>query len=250
MRILGLKFSASLWPTVGMLCTLGILVGLGLWQLDRAEQKRLLLERYEATAGTEPIRLGSPMEADSGLRYQPAEVYGVMDAKHQFLLDNKVRQGRVGYYVLTPLRIAHSRLAVLVNRGWVPQGGTRQDLPELPAPQDGVALKGILDIPPARVFVLGEGEDRDPGWPKVLQRIRLDLQQTQLGYALLPVVLLLDPEQPHGFVRDWRPVVFGPERHIGYAFQWFSLATVLVVIYLGVNTRRARSRKPPAGAPQ
>ena len=226
----------------------GLLAGLGLWQLDRAEQKRQLLDRYEASAGTERIRLGELMEADSALRYQPAEVQGVMDTTHQFLLDNKVHEGRVGYHVLTPLGIAHSGSAVLVNRGWVPLGATRQELPKLPAPAGSVALTGILDIPPEKVFVLGEGEDRDPGWPKVLQRIRLDLQQTQLGYPLLPVVLLLDPEQPYGFVRDWRPVVFGPERHVGYAFQWFSLATALVIIYLILNVRRAAGGNPPGEA--
>jgi surfeit locus 1 family protein len=111
-----------------------------------------------------------------------------------------------------------------------------------------VELNGILYIPPEKVFVLGEGEDRNPGWPKVLQRIRLDLQQTQLGYPLLPVVLLLDPDQPHGFVRDWRPVVFGPERHVGYAFQWFSLATALVIIYLILNIRRVTRRNSSGGA--
>jgi surfeit locus 1 family protein len=250
MRIPSLKFSPPFWPTVGMLCIFVLLAGLGLWQLDRAEQKRQLLDRYELKAGTERIRLGGRMEVDSALRYQPAEVQGVMDTTHQFLLDNKVDQGRVGYHVLTPVRIAHSRSAVLVNRGWVPLGATRQQLPELPAPAGSVVLTGILDIPPDKVFVLGEGEDRDPGWPKVLQRIRLDLQQTQLGYPLLPAVLLLDPEQPYGFARDWRPVVFGPERHVGYAFQWFSLATALVIIYLVLNTRRVAGGNPPGGPPQ
>ena len=98
-----------------MLCMFVLLSGLGLWQLDRAEQKRQLLDRYEVKAGTERIRLGAPMEVDGALRYQPAEVQGVMDTRHQFLLDNKVDQGRVGYHVLTPVRIAHSRSAVLVT---------------------------------------------------------------------------------------------------------------------------------------
>ena len=60
----------------------------------------------------------------------------------------------------------------------------------------------------------------------------------ELGYALLPVVLLLDPDQDQGFARDWTPLQFGPERNVGYAVQWFGLAAALLVIYLVVNTRK------------
>jgi len=242
MNIFGLRFSPSPWITVLTVITAGLLASLGMWQLDRAEQKRQLLDSWSHKAGEEKIRLTASLKADNAFRYQPAEVSGVMDAAHQFLLDNKVYQGRVGYHVLTPLRIDHSDAAVLVNRGWVPAGTSRSELPEIPVATDRVKVTGILDIPPEKVFSLGEGEDRAPGWPKVLQRIRLELQEQQLGYTLLPAVLLLDADQPSGFVRNWRPVVFGPEKHRGYAFQWFSLATVLLAIYLVLNTRRSSDR--------
>ncbi|MCW8874452.1 MAG: SURF1 family protein, partial [Gammaproteobacteria bacterium] len=74
---------------------------------------------------------------------------------------------------------------------------------------------------------------------KVLQRVRLDLQARQLGYPLLPMLLLLGSDQEHGFVREWEPVKgFGPEQNMGYAVQWFGLATALLVIYIVVNCRR------------
>lgn len=224
----------------------GILGSLGMWQLDRAEQKRQLLQSWSGKAGEETIRLNALVKPDREFRYQPAEVTGVLDGAHQYLLDNKVYRGRVGYQVLTPLRIAGSEFAVLVNRGWVPASLDRRELPEIPVPRGELRMTGILDFPPEKVFVLGEGEDRAPGWPKVLQRIRFDLQAQQLGYSLLPVLLLLDPDQAAGFVRDWRPVVFGPEKHRGYAFQWFSLMAALLIIYLVVNTRRSAQRKNEA----
>jgi surfeit locus 1 family protein len=216
-----------------------LLLSLGFWQLDRAAQKRSLLDAYGARPIDSAVQLSAAFAPDINWRYRRAEIEGSYLPTQQFLLDNRVYQGRVGYQVLTPLRLKDGVHAVLVNRGWVPQGKTRADLPKLPVDQSGVVrVEGLIDLPATDVFVLGEGEDRDPGWPKVLQRVRLDLQAQQLGAKLLPVVLLLGADQPDGFVRDWKPVVFGPERHVGYAVQWFSLSTALLVIYIWVNLKR------------
>ncbi|MBI5461742.1 MAG: SURF1 family protein [Gammaproteobacteria bacterium] len=245
-RIGSYEFRPGLWSSLIVLALLVLLLTLGFWQLDRAAQKRALLTAYGDRPADAPIQLTADFKADSRLgpewRYRRAQVLGAYDAEHQFLLDNRVYQGRVGYQVLTPLRLAHTNVAVLVNRGWVPQGATRADLPPLPAPSDAaLTVAGLIDFPPQKVFVLGEGEDRDPGWPKVLQQVRLDLHAQQLGVRLLPLVLLLAPEQPGGFVRDWTPVVIGPERHVGYAVQWFALAAALAILYTLANLKRVET---------
>lgn len=233
------EFRAGLWPSLATLCLLILLLSLGFWQLDRAAQKRALLEAYGDRPADAPLLISPGFVPDADWRYRRAEVVGRYVAERQFLLDNRVYHGRVGYQVLTPVRLAQSDYAVLVNRGWVPQGATRADLPPLPVPPgERLRIEGLIDIPHDDVFVLGEGEDRDPGWPKLLQRIRLELHAEQLGMRLLPMVLLLDEDQPGGFVRDWNPIVIGPERHVGYAVQWFALAAVLSILYVWVNVRR------------
>lgn len=237
-RIGGYEFRPSLWPSLTTLLLFILLLGLGFWQLDRAAQKRALLAAYGDRPNDAPIQLADDFRADPAWRYRRASVRGEYRADRQFLLDNRVYQERVGYYVLTPMRLAHSDYAVLVNRGWVPQGATRADLPALPTLAGPQTIEGLIDFPPSKVFVLGEGEDRDPGWPKVLQRVRLELQSQQLGIKLLPMVLLLADDQPGGFVREWKPVVIGPERHIGYAVQWFSLAAALLILYVRASVRR------------
>jgi cytochrome oxidase assembly protein ShyY1 len=62
----------------------------------------------------------------------------------------------------------------------------------------------------------------------------------ELGYSLAPAVILLDAAAPDGYRREWQPTFggYGPERHRGYALQWFSLALALLVIYVVVNTHR------------
>lgn len=235
----GYEFRPAAWPSgVGLLLLIAMM-SLGFWQLDRAEQKRAVLRAYGDRPADAAVRIADDFALSQDWRYRRAQVIGAYDARHQFLLDNRVQQGRVGYYVLTPLRLARGNAVVLVNRGWVPQGATRADLPDLPAPRASeLTLEGLIDFPPQKVFVLGEGEDRDPGWPKVLQQLRLDLQAQQLNARLLPMVLLLDKDQPGGFVREWNPVVIGPERHVGYAVQWFALAAALVILYVWVNLKR------------
>lgn len=235
-------FHPGLWPSLIVAALLILLVGLGFWQLDRAEQKRVLLEEYEQRPQQAALRLDAAATLEPALRYRQAWARGRYDPAHQFLLDNRVHQGRAGYQVLTPLRLAHSDAAVLVNRGWVPQGRTRADLPPLPVQSEGViTVEGMIDYPPEDPFSLGEGEARAPGWPKVLQQIDFELQSRQLDARLLPVILLLDPAQPDGFVRQWAPIPerFGPARHVGYAVQWFALALALVILFYWAVRRPA-----------
>lgn len=241
LRIGRFEFRPGLWPSVVVLLLLALLISLGFWQLDRAEQKRVLLEAYGDRPHDTAIQLTADFAPGPDWRYRRVQATGAYIAGRQFLLDNRVYRGRAGYHVLTPLRIADSDVLVLVNRGWVPQGATRAELPSLPAPGGDQHIEGIIDFPPDKVFSLGEGEDRDPGWPKVLQRVRLDLQAQQLHARLLPLVLLLAPEQPGGFVREWTPVVIGPERHVGYAVQWFALAAALVILYMLANLKRVET---------
>lgn len=241
-RVTGRAFRPGLRPSLMVAALLVLLIGLGLWQLDRAEQKRALLAEFEARPQQAAIRLDAGLEAGPDWRYRQAWARGRYDPAHQFLLDNRVHQGRVGYQVLTPLRLAHSDTVVLVNRGWVPQGRTRADLPPLPVDSEGVVtVEGMIDFPPADPFRLGEGEARAPGWPKVLQQIDFELQSQQLDARLLPLVLLLGPDQPDGFVRRWAPIPeeFGPARHVGYAVQWFALAVALVILFYWAVRRPA-----------
>lgn len=239
MRIGGCEFRPpALFISLLTLLLLALLTGLGFWQLDRAAQKRALLEQYQGQEGEAPIQVRPDLMAADDLEYRPATVAGQYDAGHQFLLDNRTHEGMAGYEVFTPMRIEGSGHGILVNRGWVPRGASRAELPALPTPSGTLRLEGMLKRP-TRTITLGEGEDRAPGWPKMLQRVRLDLQAEQLGYPLLPLLLLLGPDQGHGFVREWEPVKgFGPEQNLGYAVQWFGLATALLVIYVVVNCRR------------
>ncbi len=237
MRFGSVQFSPGRWPTLITLVVFGILVSLGFWQLDRAEQKRALLAEYHAGSATALLKLDAGLRSVKGLSYQAASVSGRYDAAHQFLLDNRTHNGAVGYEVLTPLKLDNANVGVLVNRGWIPLPGTRDRLPSLPVSDAARTVTGrIKDVGQAG-FSLGEEVARE-GWPYRVLHVDLRRLSHELGYRLLPLELLLDPSQPDGYIREWHPLSFGPERNVGYAVQWFALATTLMIIYLAVNIKK------------
>jgi surfeit locus 1 family protein len=237
MRFGRLEFRPGLGASLITLVLLGMLISLGFWQLDRASQKRALLAGYNTERNTPAIRLEPGRDSYEELAYRLASATGEYDSSHQFLLDNRTHNGRVGYHVLTPLRLRGTGAGVLVNRGWIPLGQSRSELPKPPAEAGGRTVVGRIKLPVSDSFTLGEEQPRQ-GWPYRIQRVDTASLAKELGYPLLPVVLLLNPGEPQGFVRDWKPLRFGPERNLGYAVQWFGLAAALLVIYLVVNTRK------------
>jgi surfeit locus 1 family protein len=243
MRLGSFDFSPGLWPTLATLAILPLLLGLGLWQLDRANWKQALIDTEIKTTRQTPQPLLDVIEAGGVLDFRPVLARGRYDLGRQLLLDNRIHQGRPGYQVLTPLQLAGVDQVVLVNRGWLPMGRTRADLPPLPGPGDVLPVSGTIARLPEKIFRLDAAEERVVGWPQVIQHVDFAAIEQRLGYAVLPVIMQLGEEEPHGFARDWRPVYgTSPDKHRAYAMQWFTLALVLVLIYAGVNTRRIENK--------
>jgi len=234
-------FKPALVPSLVTFLILPVLLALGFWQLDRARQKEALLTRFSARAELAYVPVAAVDLADTESLYRKVEVVGRYDSGHQILLDNQLREGQPGYHVFTPLRVQGVPQAILVNRGWVPLGASRQQLPDIAVTDTVVSLKGWVAQPANPGLRLSAPESAGP-WPRVVQYVDYVQLAVALGYALAPAVVLLAPEEAGGYWRDWRPhfAGVGPERHQGYAVQWFALAVTLLVIYIVVNTRRGR----------
>lgn len=238
MRLGRYRFRPSLWPSLAVLLLLPLLLALGFWQLDRAEQKRDWLARQEAALQQDAVNLNAIQPDYQSVAHHRAQAGGRYDAAHQILLDNQVRDRQQGYLVLTPLRLAGTEQAILVDRGWMPASLDRSQLPDIALTALDASVQGIIDQGPSAGLKLGPAAS-DTSWPQRLQYLDFELLAQQLPYPLLPYVLRLDPDQPQGYRRDWQPVTeMAPATHIGYAVQWFGLALALVVIYIVVNTRR------------
>lgn len=227
------RFSPRLGLSLLTLLILALLLRLGFWQLSRAEEKRTLIQEH-TTAGATLKQIN-----ENGVgRFSRVSVQGVWDPDRVFLLDNMVHDTRPGYHVLVPLQTPEE-VWVLVNMGWIASTGTRDQLPSVPRLEtDSIELQGRLNrlpVPGLRLEAPAPAEGEP--WPRVVVFPTMDQLEQQLGLSLFPWMLQVEGERD-GFVRDWRLVSFGPERHVGYAFQWFALSLALVIIFIVVNTRR------------
>lgn len=223
-----------------MLVLLPVFLMLGFWQLNRAEEKRLLQQAFLTRSIGPPMPVAEVLMQDwSKLRYQKLILKGYFDNQHHLLLDNQIERGRVGYHVITPLLLPSGQ-RLLVNRGWIPLGTNRQILPVIEPVNEPVIFQGLLQFIDPNPFILKEIPDEPVTWPWRVQAVNISKIQEQVGGELLPFMVLLLPDEPHGFTRDWHPVAMLPEKHQAYAFQWFALAVTLVIIFIVMNVRREK----------
>jgi len=227
------------------LALLVLFVGLGRWQWGRGDYKAELREQF--VAGQGPAVVLGPQSTGALPRFARVAVQGRWDADRQFLLDNRTRDGRAGYEVLTPLQLADGRW-LLVNRGWLPFSGFRDRLPEVGlrgagAVESPVAVTGRIDELPSAGLESGRAAPAQSGsWPRVTSYPKPEQLAAALGVPTVePRVLLLDADAAEGYQRDWQPPGMVPEKHWSYAIQWWSFAVVLLLLYALLNTRKIRN---------
>lgn len=228
---------------VGLAALAVLFASLGSWQLDRAAATRETQARF--ASGAEDAALTRlPAELDESKRFRRVEVRGEYVGEPQFLLDNMLHDGVVGYHVLTPLRVAGVRERLLVNRGWVAAGTDRRVLPDITAAGGARTIVGRLERLPRPGLRLGAAESSSTAAPVVvLQYPTADELSHRLGAPVFGYQVLLDPAAGDGYVREWRAPGMAPERHQVYAGQWWLLAVgaLAAAIVIAVKTVR---RKP------
>lgn len=218
-----------------------LLVSLGNWQTDRAQFKEARLSQYSAQTDSLGMAFADAIDL-------PADPYSRIWARGEFksdapllFLDNRTRRGMHGFHVLAVFEAEGVAQPVLVNLGWIAQKQTRKDLPIVELPSGPVDLSALFTHPPMKVFRLGPDEPPVSPDQWIIQAVEIGDLADRLGYGLAPFVLLLRPEQSFGLVREWKPVyVVTPEKHRGYAFQWYSLAVAWVGLLIWASLRKGQ----------
>jgi surfeit locus 1 family protein len=242
-----------------------LFAGLGQWQLERAQLKARMLVDFEAAVAdapqpierfieqaTLPLRAELAMQTNShAAAYDgpmlPARVSarGRFDAEAVVILDNQVLEGRPGAHTLVAFRTQSAARPVLVNLGWQPLPD-RSRVERPPLPQGEVVVRGLLVPPPAVGLRLGNAAWKRGAAPPVLAYLDIAALREQMGVDLFEGQLLLDDDIGFGLLRHWQalPNTLPPERHRGYAVQWFALALAVLAIYVVLSRRGPRMRKP------
>jgi surfeit locus 1 family protein len=202
----GYSFRPRLWALAlaAAACAAGI--ALGNWQLRRADEKRVVLPRVA--------------------------VEGEFLPRYTVYLDNKTRRGKAGYEIVTPMKIRGSSSHVLVNRGWIEAGKTREVLPEVRTPAGELRLEGLALERLAQPLKLKEDKSR------VRQSLDIAAYAAETGLRLEPRVIEQHSDLPDGLARDWPPHDAGVEKNEGYALQWYSLAALALILAVVLSFRK------------
>jgi surfeit locus 1 family protein len=214
---------------------------LGLWQLDRAAQKTAMQAAIDARAAMAPLdglALAQSASEAAQQHHRPVRLTGRWSAAHTVYLDNRqMASGHPGFFVVTPLVLGDGR-AVLVQRGWLPRDAQeRTRVPAVPSPEGEVRVDGRIAPPPARLF-----EFDGAGSGLIRQNLDIDSFARETGLQLLPLSVL-QTVGSDGLLRDWPAPSTGLAKHQGYAFQWFGLSALVIILYVWFQFIQPRRRE-------
>ena len=230
---------------VAALISVAIAANLGAWQLRRAAQKIALQDALETRAKLSALtasELARTAEQVEPQHYRPVQLRGQWLQQRSVFLENRQMNGRVGFYLVTPLQLEGRPEVVLVQRGWVPRDlRDRTLLPAIATPVGTVDVDGHIAPPPARLYEFA---------PSTAGLIRQNLEfgefARETGLPLAPVSVLQAESASNagdGLLRQWPRPAVDVQKHYGYAFQWFALGALMAGLYVWFQLVRPRLGK-------
>ena len=234
-------FAPGRLPTLVVLALLPVLVFLGVWQLGRAEQKRVLLDHYAERRAAAPVAVGQLM-SDGAPAFRRVQLRGHLDAQHSVLLDNRMRDGKVGVELLQPFQDQASGQWLLLNRGWI-EWPSRRTPPVFSTPDQLLDLEGWVYESPGAPFQL-RADPTTGDWPRLVTAVFPARLWDELGRIGFNDEVRIAPG-PAAYQADW-PVIatgMGPEKHTAYAVQWFAMALALCGLYGYLGWHNAREKR-------
>jgi surfeit locus 1 family protein len=258
--------------TVAAVLTLAATVSLGRWQLSRAAQKEALQASIEAQKVKPPLTQAEflALAQPSDELHRTVRLRGLWLTPQTVYLDNRQMHGVPGFYVLTPFALEGTEQTVMVQRGWVQRNFVdRTKLGAVETPAGIVEVTGLIEPPPSHLLELGTSvpapaapagapataatpEAAAPapaveGYSPIRQNLDLEAFRAETKMPLRTDVSLQQTgPASEGLQRDWPAPALGLERHYGYAFQWFGLSALVVILYVWFQFitpfRRARRR--------
>ena len=224
-------------PSILILATMAFLASLGFWQLDRADQKRTI-EASIQKANTGVVELIVNQNELLNKEYYEVRLQGSYVSDKQFIYDNQIVDQASGYYVLTPFVLTGQSNAIMINRGFIPWNGRRDQLADIAVDSASREIKIQVSKPIKRIEL--KTSDISNQFPVLIQAIDFDVIEEISSTSFVDVIGLLDPSSDDGFVRKWEPYTGSIEKHIGYAIQWFLMALVLGIIGIRIGLKQRK----------
>ena len=241
MGIFNYKFTPGLWPTLIFVLVFPLFIALGFWQLDRADQKTAYQQQYLDQRKKPPLYLQEIKQSGlvDELTWRKVVVDDEVVLDTDILLDNKIVNGKAGYYIYKPVAVKGTNKKVLINLGWQQAELRRDTVPDLRSFGSLKGIEGYIKQPQFSGVQFSETpvEKLSENIYRV-QHIDFEQLEEYFNFKLERYVIRVSNGTDLGYHTEWYEPGFGQEKHLGYAFQWFSFATVLFILFIILNLKR------------
>jgi cytochrome oxidase assembly protein ShyY1 len=212
-------------------------ISLGQWQTRRALEKETIAAKLTQREAAPALDLNAVVPNAGDAEYRRAVVRGEFLSGWPVYLDNRPYDGKAGFYVLMPFKIAGSNLHVLVARGWaIRDPNNRLKLPDPATPRGQIEIRGVVRHNAGHLLQLGNLPDIRPN--AVVQNLEVQQFAQASKLNMLPMLIEQTSDTGDGLVRDWPSPSLGSERNRGYAFQWYALAAMAFLFFVVTGFRR------------
>ena len=235
------QFNFKFVPTAMFLILFIGFIRLGFWQIDRADEKKILNDAYSSRQSDAFINLNNTgdLNNDSRLLWKKVELKGTFKNEHNIILDNQIHNGAAGFNIITPFKIDGIDWVVLVNRGWQKNLDLRSLIPDIKSIKNKIEVKGNIVKFPVSGISLGEHKLEVIN-SKINRLQGIDIENLNDFYSskFLPYMVYLEPLLDRDYESNFKLPAPGSDKNYGYAFQWFAFALTLLIIFLrlGIKT--------------
>ena len=238
------RLTINFWFLIIFLLVQTGLNELGFWQISRAHEKQARLDKLSNNQRSELTSL-KLMDQEVIDHFGKLQLEVVLAERFNLLVENKIQNGNLGYHVLNLVQDIESNRYLLVNRGWIDGIADRSQLPQVKLPRNDWKIKGrIYQI--NQQVLSGDAELESHG--KILRLPVLDVHMVSLlekrfEVSIEPYLLRLDKSVVDSFEIDWAWVSMSPDKHLGYAIQWFGLSLAFLIISIFVLITRESEKQ-------
>jgi surfeit locus 1 family protein len=240
--IYNISFNYKLLPSLVFIIFFTLFIKLGFWQLDRADQKKIINMAFVERQNQPPIPLNKEtiQMPIIDIIWHHVTISGEFLNDKNIILDNQVVQEKAGFLIYTPFKILDSNKIILVNRGWYPLSNSRNDVPNIPPIKGAQAIEGEINQMPSSGISLGKVITEKLNESSFrLQKMDYEVLSSLIGKDLMRyVVKLKKPIFDKTYVIDLGIPVPDSDKNYGYAFQWFAMAFTLFIIFIKLGLKK------------
>ncbi len=240
--IYNISFNYKLIPSLVFIIFFTLFIKLGFWQLDRADQKKIINMSFVERQNQPPIQLNNeniqiPIK---DIIWHRVSMKGSFLNDKNIILDNQIVEEKAGFLIYTPFKILDSNKIILINRGWYPLSNSRKDIPNIPPIKDMQTIEGEISQMPSSGISLGKviTEKLDESSFR-LQKMDYEVLSSLISKDLMRyVVKLKKPIFDKTYILDSGMPVPDSDKNYGYAFQWFAMAFTLFIIFIRLGVKK------------